>query len=91
MTQTNPIYQKNPSEWIQWLNEKLEIDEEQGILMLAMGEFPFSSLKDAWHVEFTPRKGYSPEFIPALGRNIIGFLQWVYGDGNEPDWRGSDK
>ena len=35
-------------------------------------------------------KGFSPEFVSALLRNIKGLVAWVYGNKGEPYWPGSD-
>jgi len=52
------------------------------------GNFPYEQLEE-W-IRETFREGFSPDFVPALLRNIRGLVKWVYGDGDEPSWPGSD-
>ena len=85
-----PIYPANPTEWILWIESKIDIDERHGRGLCESSSFPLDRLIAAWEEEFSIDKGYSPEFIPALVRNKRGFLKWVYLGSNEPNWRNSD-
>ncbi len=83
-------YPQTPEEWRIWISERIGISKEQAIKYLLEENFPLQSLLDAWITEFTPAKGYSPDFVPALSRNQNGFLSWVYADGSEPNWSKCD-
>ena len=85
-----PFYPSNPDEWRQWIRVKLDIDHKEGVEHFVKRTFPFRKLVRLWQIEFTPDKGYSPDFIPALIRNKMGFVSWVYGDGPEPNWTKDD-
>ena len=84
------IYPQTPLEWRKWIEKRLDIDEPQGYDFTEKSTFPLQRLEDLWNMEFSPDRGYSPDFIPALTRNKIGFLKWVYGGGFEPNWIKSD-
>jgi len=83
-------YPMTPEGWRDWLEIHLEISEEQGHEIAKNGTFPFESLIAVWEKEFSVEHGYSSSFIPALTRNKLGFINWVYLDQNEPDWSKSD-
>jgi len=83
-------YPQTPRQWRTWIRIKLRIPEEKANHLLEENEFPQQSLLTKWQAEFTQTKGYSPDFIPALSRNLNGFLQWVYKNGSEPNWSKSD-
>ncbi|MHA1908607.1 MAG: hypothetical protein ACW98Y_15000 [Candidatus Thorarchaeota archaeon] len=84
------VYPTSPAEWHKWIGEHLEISNEVGHELYKTKKFPIEKLLDIWNTEFTPSNGYSPDFIPALVRNVYGFLRWIYDDESEPNWRGSD-
>ncbi len=83
-------YPTDPSEWQVWIEKHLGIDVEKAVMLLELDSFPTEDLELLWQEEFTAEKGYVPDFIPALLRNKIGLIQWVYCGDDEPDWRGSD-
>jgi hypothetical protein len=87
---SSPYYPTSPSEWIEWIEDNLEINREEGKLMLETDEFPYVLLEEYFKKEFTVEDGYSSEFIPALVRNIKGLVSWAFGEGPEPLWTGSD-
>jgi len=83
-------YPTDPSEWQTWIATHLGYDFESALKLYEKHLFPQSELLDAWEREFDSSNGYSPDFVPALTRNIEGLLRWVYADGQEPNWKGSD-
>ena len=87
----NPDYPINPEEWRNWIHSKIGLAEEEARILLQKGSFPYKQLTKCWQREFGSEHGYSPEFIPALSRNKRGLVMWVYGDGPEPNWLGSDE
>ncbi|MHA1948684.1 MAG: hypothetical protein ACXAAO_13350 [Candidatus Thorarchaeota archaeon] len=93
MWKSNPddaSYPQTPFEWRKWIENKLDIDETQGYDFTHNATFPLQRVVELWNKEFTAKRGYSPDFIPALTRNKNGFLKWVYGGGSEPNWMKSD-
>ena len=90
MDHQTPLYPQNPDEWLQWVEEKLGITKSQGSELFRNSAFPYTKLIECWENEFTVEQGYSPDFIPALVRNIQGFVNWVYNEGFEPNWRNTD-
>jgi hypothetical protein len=83
-------YPQNPEEWQLWIKEKLGISYEEGMHWTRVLAFPIERLVEAWKDEFSVEKGFVRDFIPALYRNVRGFLTWVYSGGSEPNWKGSD-
>ncbi|MFW9834436.1 MAG: hypothetical protein ACFFEK_10605 [Candidatus Thorarchaeota archaeon] len=90
MNNENVIYPQTPLEWIEWIHTRLEIDGDEGTRLFETGEFPFNNLVRIWEEEFDAKNGYHPSFIPALVRNKVGFVKWVYCKGPEPNWTKSD-
>ncbi len=84
------VYPTNPSEWQAWIERHLGIDAEKAVMLLESNSFPIEDLESLWQKEFTAERGYVPDFIPALLRNKMGMIRWVYCGDDEPDWRGSD-
>ncbi len=84
------IYPLTLFEWRKWIEKNLDIDELKGYDMVEKEIFPLGTLIIIWKQEFSAECGYSPDFIPALTRNKIGFLKWVYSGGSEPNWKKSD-
>lgn len=84
------VYPTNPSEWQVWIEKHLDIDVEKAVMLLESDSFPTEDLEALWQREFTAEKGYVSDFIPALLRNKMGLIRWVYCGYDEPDWRGSD-
>ncbi|MFW9787438.1 MAG: hypothetical protein ACFFE2_04320 [Candidatus Thorarchaeota archaeon] len=90
MTDTTNHYPVDMMEWRDWIKKNLGYTTEQGIEFVRAGTFPVSELVAVWRQEFTVEKGYVADFIPALERNKMGFLRWIYADGAEPFWKESD-
>ena len=84
------VYPTIPSEWHHWIVTHLGYEVEDARELHNSRAFPVAELLDAWEREFNPTRGYSPDFIPALTRNVEGFLRWIYTNGPEPNWKGSD-
>jgi hypothetical protein len=91
VTDPSPYYPVDVMEWRAWVEKKLGYTSQQCVDFLHQNSFPIIKLVEVWRREFTVEKGYSPDFIPALERNKKGFLLWLYADGDEPFWRGSDE
>lgn len=83
-------YPMIPDEWQIWIESHLDISKEEGPRLLQSNLFPIEKLVEQWKKEFDTEKGYSTDFIPALIRNMAGLLKWVYSNGKEPNWKGSD-
>ena len=77
-------------QWQEAIAEGLGITAVQGRQSLANDIFPYEQLASWLEQTYSAQKGYSPEFVPALQRNISGLANWVYGNGAEPYWPGSD-
>ena len=90
MNDAIPHYPHNPTEWHKWIEDKMGITKTEGIGLFSNNSFPVKQLEERWHEEFKTENGYSPDFVPALLRNITGFLSWIYADRSEPNWRMSD-
>jgi hypothetical protein len=90
MNNSAPRYPHNPTEWHSWIEENLSISETHGIELFNIKAFPKDRLEECWNQKFTVENGYSPDFIPALLRNVNGFLRWIYNHGEEPNWRNAD-
>jgi hypothetical protein len=84
------VYPTVPDEWHEWLQKHLGYSKQKASELYESKSFPTSELLDAWEREFDSSKGYTPDFIPALTRNVEGFLRWLYANGSEPNWKGSD-
>ncbi len=83
-------YPQTSDEWQIWIERHLDIGKEEGTGLFQINTFPTEKLTELWTVEFNPSRGYSPDFIPDLIRNIQGFLRWIYCNGPEPRWKGGD-
>ena len=86
-----PSYPQKVDEWREAISKALGLTPEEAKLRLRKGTFPFDDLAIWIQEEFSPDKGYSPDFIPALIRNCKGLIAWAYGDGSEPYWPGQDE
>ena len=83
-------FPQSAEEWQGAIEAGLGITAVQGEQQWANNTFPSVKLA-AWLSEtYDAKHGYSPEFVPALLRNLLGLLAWVYGDGEEPYWPASD-
>jgi hypothetical protein len=87
---TNVEYPQSPEEWRDWIWKYLKISEEEGSVLFEWDDFPTDRLLEVWNREFSDDRGYSSQFIPALTRNVKGFVRWVYSEGPEPNWKKSD-
>ncbi len=81
-------YPKNKEEWSIAIHKGLSITQIEGEQLFQSENFPVEDLVKLIQKEYS--KSFGPEFVPALVRNIKGLISWVYGDGSEPFWPGSD-
>jgi hypothetical protein len=81
-------YPQQPAEWRSAIQDGIGLSEGAGCRACQTGEFPYGRL-ELW-IQEAFREGFSPDFVPALLRNIQGLVGWVYGQGDEPSWPGSD-
>jgi hypothetical protein len=81
-------YPQDAAAWAAAIQQGLGLAPEEGRRQLAEGTFDHPAL-ERWLRE-TYAEGFSPDFVPALVRNLRGLVRWVYGDGVEPYWPGSD-
>jgi hypothetical protein len=81
-------YPQNPVEWQSAIYDGIGVDAIEGQEAYQAGQFPYEKL--ALWIREAYSEGFSPDFVPALLRNIKGLVAWVYGDGGEPSWPGSD-
>ena len=82
-------YPQNPKEWRKAIEAGLGFCCSEAENLYHSGAFPYARLEKWIHATFS--NGYSPEFVPALQRNLKGLVSWVYGDQAEPFWPGSDQ
>ncbi len=75
--------------WQTAVFQGLGLSTENGRSLYAAQKFPYDDLKSWFNSAFS--EGYHPDFVPALTRNVIGFADWVYGNGGEPNWSKSDE
>jgi len=81
-------YPQTPEEWQATIQNGIGINQSEGQKALQEGKFAYEQFAQWIREIFSD--GFSPDFIPALLRNIRGLVEWVYGDGDEPFWPGSD-
>ena len=84
----NGTYPHNPKEWQSAIQDGIGVGEIEGQEAYQAGQFPCDEL-ERW-IRQAYSAGYSPDFVPALLRNIKGLVAWVYGGEGEPYWPGSD-
>ena len=84
------MYPQDIVDWQAWIIHHLDLDILQVRSLMEEGNFPFARLIAVWQKEFSSERGYSPNFIPALTRNKVGFVRWVYLQGSEPNWKKTD-
>ena len=84
-------YPQDIVDWQAWIIHKLGLDLVQARSLMNEDRFPFDRLIEAWESKFSSDNGYSPNFTPALVRNKVGFVKWVYFGGSEPNWTKSDE
>ena len=85
---TDSTYPQEPAEWQSAIQEGIGLSAIEGREAYRAGEFPYQQLEQ-W-IRGTLSQGFSPDFVPALLRNVKGLVAWVYGEGGEPYWPGSD-
>jgi hypothetical protein len=85
---TNKIYPQEPAEWQLAIQDGMELSGDEGRRAYQEEKFPYEKLRQ-W-IQETFSEGYSPDFVPALLRNINGLVAWVYGASSEPYWPGCD-
>ena len=83
-------FPQTAAEWQQAIAAGLDMTPIQGQQAWASNTFPFERLAKWLAQTYNAEKGYSPEFVPALQRNLHGLVTWAYGNGAEPYWPGSD-
>lgn len=81
-------YPQHPAEWRSAIQDGIGLSEVAGSSAYEAGEFPFDKLEEWIRARFG--EGFTPDFVPALLRNIRGLVAWVFGGGDEPRWPGSD-
>jgi hypothetical protein len=77
-------YPRSSEQWSGEIDAGLGLDPGEGKKLLESGEFPYSRLKIWLNARFA--LGYGADFLPSLMRNLQDLVEWVYGDGPEPDW-----
>lgn len=87
---TTTAYPRNREEWEKWLDKQLGMKQGEGRQLYVEEKYPVQDLVEAWRSEFSPERGYSSDFVPALIRNKKVFLDWVLGEGSEPNWSRDD-
>ena len=86
---TNGAYPQNPAEWRSAIQDGIGLCGSEGRDAYTAGQFPYEELAQWMREAYS--EGFSPDFVPALLRNIRGLVTWVYGEGGEPSWPGSDR
>lgn len=84
----NSTYPQNPTEWRSAIQAGIGVDGVEAREAYQTAQFPYEEL--AQWIRAAYSVGYSPDFVPALLRNIKGLVAWAYGDGDEPSWPGAD-
>jgi hypothetical protein len=86
---TDSTYPQEPAEWQSAIQEGIGLSAIESRNAYQAGAFPYGEL-ERW-IRGTFSQGFSPDFVPALLRNVKGLVAWVYGEGSEPSWPGSDQ
>ena len=87
MMKNNP-YPQEPAEWLTAIQDSIGVSAAEGQEAYQAGKFPYDKLEQWIREAFS--EGFSPDFVPALLRNVKGLVAWVYGGRSEPYWPGSD-
>ena len=82
-------YPTNPAQWRIVIEAGIGLSSLEAVEKLQAGKFPYKRLEEWIKQVFSD--GFSPDFVPALLRNLHGLVHWVYGEGSEPYWPGSDE
>jgi hypothetical protein len=85
-----PEYPRTPAEWRRAITRGIGLTHEEGKALRQADAFPFDALLTWIEQEYSEDCGYSPNFLPALVRNIKGLVRWVYGTDPEPFWPRAD-
>lgn len=81
-------YPQDRDGWQQAIHQGIGLSGEEGSMLYKQDAFPFKELRD-W-IGKNYATDFGPHFPQALLRNIHGLVDWVYGNGAEPYWPGSD-
>jgi len=84
-----PEYPQDQAAWRTAIETGIGLSHPEGTRALRAGTFPYARV-DRW-IRATFADGYSPDFVPALTRNLRGLVDWAYGEGAEPWWPGADQ
>jgi len=85
---TDMDHPQEPAAWRAAIEDGMGLTWPEGRDAWQSGAFPYEQFT-RW-IRETFSDGYSPQFVPALVRNVRGLAAWVYGEGDEPYWPGSD-
>lgn len=85
---TDRTYPQEPAEWQSAIQASIGLSVHEGQQAHQAGKFPYQQLEQWIQESFS--HDFSPDFVPALLRNIQGLVAWVYGNAGEPSWPGSD-
>jgi hypothetical protein len=85
-----PGYPRTPAEWRRAITRGIDLTPEEGKSLQQADAFPFDALLTWIGQEYGEDRGYSPNFLLALVRNIKGLVRWVYGIDSEPYWPGHE-
>lgn len=85
-----PSYPEDRQAWRDAIDSALALSRADAEAALRRGDFPYARLARWLRSRYRAEAGYSPEFVPALLRNVRGLVAWVYGGGSEPYWPGRD-
>jgi len=91
MSAQEPTWPQNADEWRLAIHGAVGVTPEEGDRLFRTGELPRQRLLDWLAAAYGPERGYHPDFVPALTRNVDGLLRWAYGGGPEPFWPGHDE
>lgn len=85
-----PSWPRSAAEWRAAFAAGLGLSPADGARRLRDGTLPHDDIEAFLKDAYAQERGYHPDFVPALLRNRDGLIAWVYGDGAEPNWPGSD-
>lgn len=86
-----PEWPQNAAAWRQALAAGVGIDPEEGRRLHAGDGLPREAVAEWLETTYAADRGYHPDFVPALLRNLGGLLAWAYGEAAEPYWSKSDE
>jgi len=78
----------DPNAWVREIQTHLQISPAQGQRLLETGQLPTDRVLHWFRTQLAGE--FSPEFVPALTRNLNGMLAWLHANGDEPYWPGDD-